>query len=123
MEILFHKMVFTKFYKNAWRACRVPKSSTKLSLKKLKSSTTESEITFFEKIGDFFWIFQKLDPAKIPIQKKAGELLVGAIDGFLAVGNVQKEILLVMILIELTHRRHGLGNDIVDEEEKCVLWS
>lgn len=100
------------------------KSSTKLSFTKLKPSTTQSEITFFlRKLEIFFWIFHKLDPAKIPIQKKAGELLVGAIDGFLAVGNVQEEILLVMILVELTHCCHGLGNDIVDEEEECVFWS
>jgi len=46
-----------------------------------------------------------------------------AVDGLVAVGNIEEEIFFVVFLVEGSHGGAGWGNDVVDEEEECVLGS
>ncbi|GMR37017.1 hypothetical protein PMAYCL1PPCAC_07212 [Pristionchus mayeri] len=43
------------------------------------------------------------------------------VDTLVGIGDVEEEILLVMYLVQLSHRRHRLRDDVVDEEEEGVL--
>lgn len=46
-----------------------------------------------------------------------------AVDTLVAVGDVEEEILLVMLLIESSHGGAGRGDDVVDKEEEGILGS
>ncbi len=46
-----------------------------------------------------------------------------AVDALVRVGDVQEEVLLMVLLVEAAHRGRGRGNHIVNEKEQRVLGS
>ena len=45
-----------------------------------------------------------------------------AVDALVAVGYVEEEVLVAVLLIQVIHGGRGGWDHVVDEEEQCILW-